>query len=62
VHRGRLVGRHRGIVGWPELSWADVEATRARWEPWSDEHLTLDALDEVAANVASAIRYVTDRL
>ncbi len=60
VHRARLVGRQRGIDGWPELTWADVEATRSRWEPWVDEHLIVDALADVDKNVAAAMRYLDE--
>jgi predicted kinase len=58
VHRRRLVGRQRGIDGWPELTWADVEATRGRWEPWIDPHLRLDAADEPDRNATAAIEFV----
>jgi predicted kinase len=61
IHRARLMGRRRGIADWPELSWEDVEATRARWEPWPDEHLVIDAIEDLASNVEAATRYVEDQ-
>src|SRR6266550_1547389 len=42
LHQARLTGRQRGIPGWYELDWAEVERIRAEYEPWSDEHLTVD--------------------
>jgi len=62
AHRLRLFGRQRGIEGWPELSWEDVEGTRRRWEPWSEPHLTLDAMDDIEDNVVEAITYVRRHL
>jgi len=58
VHRTRLEARRRGIAGFPEPSWADVEACRARFEPWQDERLTLDSMAEPAANIELALGYV----
>jgi len=57
-HRSRLEGRIRGIPGWDELTWADVEAVRARWTPWDDDRLVLDAVEPLAVNVATALRYL----
>lgn len=59
LHRRRLVGRDRQIPGWYELSWADVEAARARAEPWPDERLVVDAARPLAENVAAALAYIT---
>ena len=57
-HRARIEGRIRGIPGWAELTWDDVESVRARWTPWDDERLVLDAVEPVSANVAAALRYL----
>ena len=57
-HRRRLDGRQRGIPGWPELTWADVERVRARFEPWTDERLILDAMDSFTDNLRRAIAHV----
>ena len=43
THRSRMEARERGIPGWPELSWDDVERVRDRFEPWRRERLVLDA-------------------
>jgi hypothetical protein len=45
----------------PELTWNDVEATRRRWEPWSDGHVVLDAGNDIDANVAEALRDIDQR-
>lgn len=44
-------------MGWPELEWSDVERTAKRWEPWTDEHLTLDAVHDREDNVRIAAKY-----
>jgi predicted kinase len=43
--RKRLATRHRGIPGWPELSWAEAESVRAKYEPWKDDRLVLQSTD-----------------
>jgi predicted kinase len=58
LHRRRIEGRTRGIPGWYELAWDDVEATRRRAEPWVEEHLVLDAVRPLADNLASARSYI----
>jgi predicted kinase len=57
VHTARLASRDRGLV-LPEPTGEDVEHRRSEWAPWPEPHLTLDALDGIAANVARARRYV----
>jgi len=58
LHRRRLEGRVRGIPGWYEVSWDQVERSRARGEPWVEEHLVLDAVEPFAANLAAARSYL----
>lgn len=58
VHRARLEGRDRGIEGWPELTWSDVESVRRRWEQWTEPHLAVDAIDDRQSNLARALEYV----
>ena len=54
VHRSRVEGRDRHIPGWPELTWADVEEVRSRYEPWSDgTRLVLDAVRPLEENLAA---------
>jgi len=35
-----------------------VERRRAEWTDWPEPHLTLDALDGIEVNVASALAYL----
>lgn len=58
VHRARLANRLRAIGDWPTLEWADVERARRYFEPWSEEHVVLEALHPFSSNVARAIAYV----
>jgi predicted kinase len=58
VRRSRIEGRDRAIPGWYELTWEDVERSRARWVPPDDVDLVLDTMDPPEAS----IRAVVDRL
>ena len=58
LHRARLTGRQRGIPGWYELDWAEVERIRAEYEPWSDEHLTVDMVRPFDDNLAAVLAYL----
>jgi predicted kinase len=58
VHRARLNGRQRGIPGWYELDWAEVERIRAEYEPWSDEHLTVDMVRSFDENLTAVLAYL----
>ena len=60
VHRSRIEGRVRGIPGWDELTWADVERTRARCAPWTEDRLVLDAVTPFDDNLARALADLTD--
>ena len=51
----------RGIPGWYEVEWPDVQEAKGRWEPWADERLVLDAVDDAAANLRLALDYVAER-
>jgi predicted kinase len=59
AHRQRIEGRRRDIPGWYELSWADVESVRARYEPWEDARLVLDASDAFEQNLERALAALT---
>jgi len=59
VHRSRIDGRERGIPGWYELTWDDVERVRDLWEPWDCDRLVLDAMKPLDDNVATAIAYIS---
>jgi predicted kinase len=58
IHRSRLDVRQRGIPGWHELDWSEVERVRAIYSPWSENRLVLDAVNPLAENIQTALRYV----
>ncbi len=43
-HRARVEGRDRAIPGWHELTWRDVQRTKAGWRPPTDIDLVVDTL------------------
>jgi len=57
LHRRRIEGRDRGIPGWYELTWDDVERVRSRWEPWPDDRLVLDAVNPLVDNIETMVAY-----
>lgn len=59
VHRSRIEGRVRGIPGWYELTWADVEQSRARYDAWPEDHLVVDAVAPLVDNAALALQYIS---
>ncbi len=59
MQRERVESRRRGIPGWHELTWADVERVRSHYEPWQDERLVLDAKRPLPDNIQSALDYLT---
>ncbi len=59
LHRARLERRQRGIPGWREGgNWANVRRRLAEFPPWTGEVLTIDAVQPLAGNLASALEYV----
>jgi predicted kinase len=56
LHRARLETRQRGIPGWGELTWENVEGVRANYVPWPDPLLTLDAADLLKSNIAQLLK------
>lgn len=58
LHRERLAGRVRGIDGFPELSWAEVEHRRDEWEPWDDERAVVDSVVDLEQNVAAVLEFL----
>ena len=59
LHRSRLAGRQRGIPGWYELDWAEVERIRAEYEPWTTDRLVVDTAVPVSENLATVAAYVS---
>jgi predicted kinase len=51
LHRARIEGRKRGIPGWHELTWAEVERTRSYFQSWVSDRLVLDAIEPLERNL-----------
>ena len=58
VHIARLALRQRGIPGWHELAWSDVEKVKAYYAPWQEERLILDMVNPLQANIQAALLYL----
>jgi predicted kinase len=52
LHQDRLDRRRRGIPGWSELTWEDVERVRGNYAAWDDERLVLDSVNSFAQNLS----------
>ena len=61
VHRRRLEGRRRGIEGFYEPSWHNVQQRREEFAAWTDDRLTLDSMAPRLDNLRAALKYL-DRL
>ena len=57
LHRERLKGRQRGIPGWHELEWSDVERVQSYYVPWDENRMVLDMIHSVDENVSAALEY-----
>ncbi len=58
VHRARMSERQRGIPGWHELDWSEVERVKAYYAPWDEDHLVVDAIDSAESNIRAVLRYL----
>src|SRR5215472_7026161 len=57
LHRRRIQARVRGLHGFSEVTWDQVEARRKKLTPWREPTLRLDSAHDLDANVALALRY-----
>ncbi len=57
IQRARLRQRQRGIPGWHELTWADVENVKRSFVPWEEERPVLDMMDSFESNLSQAKMY-----
>ena len=57
LHRKRLEERQRGIPGWHELKWSEVEGVKSNYVSWSEPRLILDAVNSFERNFLSAVEY-----
>jgi predicted kinase len=58
VHRLRIESRKRAIPDWYELTWDDVERSKARWSPPNPIDLRLDSTSPREANRELLSRYL----
>lgn len=58
VHRARLNTRQRGIPGWHELDWSEVERVKGYYRPWNENRLILDALNPLEENLEHLFVYL----
>ena len=58
THHRRVEGRERGIPGWYELEWEQVEAGRRRYVPLAEPTLQIDAIASVDDNLAEVKRWL----
>ena len=61
AHRERLASRRRGLPDGYEVTWQAFLKVKARYTPWSEEVLVLDAAAPQEANIDAAIRYLDGR-
>ena len=59
VHRARLAVRERGIPGWYELTWKEVERVKDYYAAWQDERLIIDAANPLSDNIAAVLNYLS---
>jgi len=59
LQRARLRGRKRGIPGWHELEWSEVERVKRYYSIWEGEHLVLDMAQSLSENLSKAKAYCT---
>ena len=57
LRRRRLMKRERGIPGWYEIEWADLERVRHYYVPWNEPRLVWDSANSFEENVALALKY-----
>ncbi|MEO1056395.1 MAG: AAA family ATPase [Actinomycetota bacterium] len=62
IHRRRFDERERGLDGFPEPSWEDVETVRDAWTSWPEPAVRIDSLDPHRANLELALVELGGRL
>jgi len=58
IHVERLKSRQRGIPGWHELDWADVESVKSYFVPWNEPRLVVDAIQSVDKNLKKILDWL----
>jgi predicted kinase len=62
LHRTRLEVRERGIPGWHELTWVEVERVKGYYEAWTEQRLVLDAVNAFEENLRQALGYLCEEM
>ena len=57
IHRSRLKERRRGIPGWHELTWSEVERVKGYYARWRQNHLVLDMVNPFDENLFKVKTY-----
>lgn len=60
LHRRRLTSRQRGIPGWHELTWQDVQTVRDYYAAWHEPRLILDMGEPLEQNILRALAYLNE--
>ncbi len=60
LHQTRLATRQRGIPGWDEIGWEDVERVRINYAQWDDRRLVLDAANPLEHNLDVLRAYLSE--
>jgi len=58
VHRQRLIQRQRGIPGWHELEWCEVERVKGYYAAWTEARLVIDTLKPHPENILEILEYL----
>jgi predicted kinase len=64
IHRRRIEGRQRQILGWHELDWDHVESRLNEWKPIRDADLCVDttlSVDESRAKITRVLHLVAEK-
>jgi predicted kinase len=58
IHRARLSMRQRGISGWHELKWSEVQRVKEYYYPWDEDRLILDAIQPLEDNIEVVFKFL----
>ena len=58
IHRQRLSQRQRGIPGWHELEWSEVERVKEYYAAWTEARLVIDTLRPHPENIREILEYL----
>ena len=58
IHKKRVTGRKRNILGWYEITWKDIQNIKETYKPFSKNRLILDSVENLNTNLEKALKYV----